>query len=387
MIASVSASVSAPDPLPARAQTTLASFGLDALLAGAARLRSHRPGLAWSGEGVAPAAMTYGAWDAAASAVAGALLACGFAPGERALIVGAADPASLALIFGAARAGLDVALCPAGETADRIAARARAVAAAALLAPGRIGAASVAEDAARAAALCEGVRLAALWGEAAPVDGVLSLHEVEPARLERAPAQGAIFTFGDDPSTPQRHRQDRLAAAAFDLIHRARLGPMTPLVSTLAPMRHAGLVAGPLAALAAGATLHLHAPFGWRALDAALRGASRALLVVPAALGEEIAARPDRPDLAGLALLRDAPGAEPAPLAPGVVALDLWRWGETALAAAPRDAQGRPATIPPPPHRFPLDDDMVTAIEWRSAPDGWELRGAACAQGEVWSAP
>jgi hypothetical protein len=162
---------------------------------------------------------------------------------------------------------------------------------------------------------------------------------------------------------------------------------MTPIVSTLAPMRHAGLVAGPLAALAAGAPLHLHAPFGWRALDAALRGASRPLLVAPAALGEEIAARPDRPDLAGLALLRDAPGAEPAPLAPGLAALDLWRWGETALAAAPRDAQGRPAIIPPPPHRFPLDDDMVTAIEWRPAPDGWELRGAACAQGEVWAKP
>ena len=163
---------------------------------------------------------------------------------------------------------------------------------------------------------------------------------------------------------------------------------MTPLVSTLAPMRHAGLVAGPLAALAAGATLHLHAPFGWRALDAALRNAGRALLVAPAALGEEIAARVDRPDLAALALLREAPGAEPAPMPPGVAALDLWRWGETALAAAPRDAQGRPAPVPPPPHRFPLDDDMVTAIEWRRAGNGgWELRGAACAQGEVWSAP
>jgi len=371
-----------------RVRSTLASFGLDALLTGAARLRADRPGLVWSGDGVTPGEMTYRDWDAAATAVAGALAACGFAPGERALIVGAADPATLTLLFGVARAGLDAALCPAGEPAPRIAERARAVAASAILAPGRIGPASVAAEIAAAAALDDQVRLAAVWGDAALADGVLALHDVEPAPLGRAGAQGAIFTFGDLPGAPQRHRQDRLAAAAFDLIHRARLGPLTPVLSTLAPVRHAGLVAGPLAALAAGATLHLHAPFCWRALDAALRGVDRAMLVAPAALGEEIVARADRPPLAGLALLRDALTPEPAPLPASPPTVDLWRWGETALTAAPRDAQGRAAAFPPQPHRFPLDDEIVTAVEWRRAGDGgWELRGAACAQGDVWAAP
>lgn len=376
------------EPLAPRARLTLEAFGLDALLAGAARLRADRPGLVWSGDGVAPGAMTYGEWDRAASHVAGALAACGFAPGERALLVGAADPATLALLFGAARAGLDVALCPAGLPAQRIAERARAVAAPALLAPGRVGAASLAADLAEAAALCADCRLAAVWGAAEAADGVLPLHEVEPAPPARAAAQGAIFTFGEAGGEPQRHRQDRLAAAAFDLIHRARLGPMTPLVTTLAPVRHAGLVAGPMAALAAGAALHLHAPFGWRALEQALRAAGRPVLMAPAPLGEEIVARPDRPPLAGLALLREALTPEPVPLPDAPPVVDMWRWGETALSAAPRDAQGRAAAFPPQPHRFPLDDETVTAIEWRrSSAGGWELRGAACAQGDVWAAP
>lgn len=376
------------DALPERARTTLESFGLDALLAGAARLRADRVGLAWSGDGVAPGCLTYRDWDAAATHVAGALSACGFAPGERALIVAAADPATLALLFGAARAGLDVALCPAGESARRIADRASAIAASAILAPGRVGTVSVAADVAEAAALCDQVRLAAVWGAADLPDGVLALHEVEPAPVVGAFAGGAIFTFADGEAAPQRHRQDRLAAAAFDLIHRARLGPMTPLVSTLSPARHAGLVAGPLAALAAGASLHLHAPFGWRALDAALRGAGRPILIAPAAFGEEIARRPDRPPLAALALLREAPSAQPEALPAALPVVDLWRWGETALAASPRDAQGRPAPSPPTPHRFPLDDETVTAIEWRRAADGaYELRGAACAQGDVWARP
>lgn len=371
---------------PTGVAATLDSFGLDALLAGAARLRANRVGLAWSGEGVAPASLAYAQWDGAATHVAGALAACGFEVGERALIVGAADPASLCLLFGAARAGLDVALCPAGEDAARIAERARAVAASVLLAPGRIGVASVIDDVAQAAALCEQVRLAAVWGEAERShDGVLPLHEVEPAPLGRRDVKGAIFTFGDDPAQPQRHRQDRLAAAAFDLIHRARLGPLTPILSTLAPMRHAGLVAGPLAALAAGATLHLHAPYEAGALDAALRAAGRAVLIAPASLAEALAARRDRPDLAGLAMLREALTPEPASSPPGLPAVDLWRWGETALAAAPRDIQGRAAPYPPEPHRFPLDDEEVVAIEWRRAAEGWELRGAACAQGDIWA--
>lgn len=368
------------------ALATLDAFGLDALLAGAARLRASRVGLAWSGEGVAPGALTYGEWDGAATLAAGALAACGFEPGERALIVGAADPSTLCLLFGAVRAGLDVALCPAGEPAARIAERARAVAASVILAPGRIGAASVVAEVAQAAALCEQVRLAAVWGEAGePHDGVLPLHEVEPAPLGRRAVKGAIFTFADDPGQPTRHRQDRLAAAAFDVIHRARLGPLAPILTTLAPMRHAGLVAGPLAALAAGASLHLHAPYDPAALDAALRAAGRAVLIAPAELGEGFAVRADAPALAGVAMLREARSGAPAPIRPGVPALDLWRWGETALAAEPRDIEGRPAPCPPEPHRFPLDADEVTAIEWRRTSEGWELRGAACAQGDVWA--
>jgi non-ribosomal peptide synthetase component F len=373
----------------ARAGATLEAFNLDALLAGAARLRAGRVALSCSGDGVASAALTYREWDAAASAVAGALAACGLEPGERVLIVGAADPRTVELLFGAARAGLDVALCAAGDPADWIAERARAVAAVALLGPGRIGSASVAADLAAAAGRCEQVRLAAVWGEAdGHCDGVLPLHEVEPAAFDRRDPRGAIFTFGDDPSAPQRHRQDRLAASAFDLIHRARLGFTTTIVSTLSPTRHAGLVAGPLASLASGALLHLHAPFAWARLEATLR-ATPSFLIAPANVGEAVAARLGARALAGLGLLREASSAAPTPLPlAGVAAVDLWRWGETALTAAPRDAKGVAAGFPPQPHFFPLDDDTIAAFECRPAPGGgFELRGAACAQGDVWARP
>ncbi|QLP98857.1 MAG: AMP-binding protein [Rhodoblastus sp.] len=172
-----SAQVSAQDSFGAtsRASTTLQSFGLDALLSGAARLRAKRTALAWSGEGVAPGAMTYAEWDEAANRAAGALATCGFAPGERALIVGAADPATLTLLFGAVRAGLDVALCPAGEPVERIAERAQSSAAAAILAPARIGAASVEIEVAQAAARSDQVRLAAVWGETGGASTACSL--------------------------------------------------------------------------------------------------------------------------------------------------------------------------------------------------------------------
>lgn len=375
---------------PTRAGALLEAFGLDALLAGAARLRAARTALSWSGEGVTPGALSYSEWDRAACVVAGALVACGLEPGERVLIAGAADPATLELLFGAVRAGLDVALAPVGDRPDWIAERARSVAAVALLAPGVVGPARPAADLAAAAARCDTLRLAATWGATeSPQDGVLALHEVEPASFGRRDARGAIFTFADDPSRPQRHRQDRLAAAAFDLMHRARLGAARPIVTTLSPTRHAGLVAGPLAALAAGASLHLHAPFALEPLDAALRAADPAFLIAPAAVGEEIAARLGPARLAGLGLLSEAPGALAATaLAPVPPMVDLLRWGETALAASPRDAQGEPDPAPTQRHAFPLDDELVTAIEWRRDDAGdWELRGAACAQGDVWARP
>jgi acyl-CoA synthetase (AMP-forming)/AMP-acid ligase II len=383
--------LNALDPAaPSRARATLEAFGLDALLSGAARLRAARAALSWSGDGATRGSLSFGEWDRAASVVAGALAACGLEPGERVLILGAADPATLELIFGAARAGLDVALAPIGDRPDWIAERARAVAAVALLAPGAVGAARPSADLALAAARCDTLRLAAIWGATdAPHDGVLALHEVEPAPLGRRETKGALFTFADDPARPQRHRQDRLAAAAFDLMHRARLGAARPIVTTIAPVRHAGLVAGPLAALAAGATLHLHAPFAFERLRAALVETGPAFLIAPAAIGAAMAERLGPDALCGLGLLTDAPDAPAATVrAPAPPIVDLWRWGESALAASPRDAQGRPDPGPTQPHAFPLDDDVVAAIEWRRSEDGgWELRGAACAHGDVWARP
>jgi hypothetical protein len=375
----------------AHAARALEALTLDALLAGAARLRGARTGLSWSGEDVGAGAMTFGAWDAAASACADALADCGLRPGDAVLIVGAADPATTILIFGAARAGLEAALTPAGGLEAQIAARADRVGAAALLAPGRVGRASPADALPEIAAVTPSVRLAAVWGECARVaDGLTRLDLARsPVRQARGAANGAI-TFFDSQGRPTRWRQDRLAAAALDALHGARIGATQPLVSTLAPTRLAGLVAGPLCALASGANLHLHAPFEIRALADAVSEGPSARLIAPGAIADAVclALASAGVRLAGVLATREAP-ADPAPRLDrpdlfGPV-VDLWRWGEQAVCAEPRS--GAPVEVAPmEPRVFPLDEDEAPAFAVRPNAAGFELSGLATAGGLDWTA-
>lgn len=377
----------ARDEPGARADRALKSFGLDALLSGAARLRAQRLGLSWSGEGVEPGSMTFGAWDEAATRCADALADCGLVPGEAAFIVGAADPASLTLLFGAIRAGLDVALCPAGLDAAELAGRADMIGAAALLAPGYVGGVDLSAVLPEAGALAPSVRLATCLGETSRGnDGVLRLDlDSAPPRPARGLTSGEVIAF-DAAGRPVRWRQDRLAAAALDFMHRARIGPTNPIVSTLAPMRMAGLTLGPLASLASGAALHLHGPFALDALVASMRQGAPARLALPADLVRPItdALNAQGVRLASVLALREAP-RQTAPVAEiEAPIVDLWRWGEAALAAEPRHgllADEAPCGA----HHFPLDDDEALAFEARVERGDWEVRGAACVGGPIWT--
>ncbi|MBK9083083.1 MAG: AMP-binding protein [Rhizobiales bacterium] len=263
----------------------LAACALDPLLLGAARLRGDRLALSASGEGVAERSLTFAEMDGVARRIACALAECELAPGESLLIVGAADPDTVLLLLGAARAGLVAALAPAGAEADRLAAMARAVGAAAVAGPARIGAVPLGPTLLRVAADVETVRFVGCAGGEA--EGAVRLDDEAFATVQQRVAAAPVVTFHDgrDGPAPVRHEQTTLAAAALDFLARSQIGAGLPLVSTISPTRFAGLVAGPIASLLSGAPLHLHAPFETASLVAALAERRAAHLVAPLALG------------------------------------------------------------------------------------------------------
>ncbi|HEY8579607.1 MAG TPA: hypothetical protein VIL72_06950, partial [Beijerinckiaceae bacterium] len=134
--------------------------------------------------------------------------------------------------------------------------------------------------------------------------------------------------------------QRALVAAALDLVSRARIGMRTPIVTTIAPARIAGLVAGPIAGLMAGAPVALHGPFSGRAFAALLEDLAGAHLVVPGALLPALAAAGlyDQRVAASVLLLErcgsarelaDVPARRRRPAAAAPLWSTWWRWRST----------------------------------------------------------
>ena len=77
---------------------------------------------------------------------------------------------------------------------------------------------------------------------------------------------------------------------ALELISRARIGAAAPIVSTVSPSSPEGFIAGPTAALAAGASLYFHGPFDSAGFLALLDRLGPSHLIVPAALAADLQA-------------------------------------------------------------------------------------------------
>lgn len=99
------------------------------------------------------------------------------------------------------------------------------------------------------------------------------------------PSIGAVNDFGDVDFTPQ----SALLAAALDLVRLIRNDGDAPILSLCAPSSLAALVAGPLAALIVGAPLHYLAPFEAARFLATLDALGPARLVAPAVLLTDLA--------------------------------------------------------------------------------------------------
>jgi hypothetical protein len=156
------------------------------------------------------------------------------------------------------------------------------------------------------------------------------------------------------------------------------------IVSTIAPASFAGLVAGPFAALLSGAPLHLHGPFHSAEFLAELDAAAPVHLVAPRAMAADL-------DVAGLLtprtlaslMLLDRSGETDPPPAPvlrpdlSIPVIDLCAFGERALVAEPRAADG--SALPPAwePHMISAGDRSIVAVQRRTGAGTFAFEGAA----------
>lgn len=365
-----------PDPL--------ASFDLDTLLDGAARLRADRFGLSDTVEKI-----TFGEADRRASALAVFFGELGLSPGESILLATGAPAASFLALVGAIRAGLQVALAP-GWTDQTAAARMAALSGAAAIIVASTDLAFAPDiDWLPIAATTASVRLICSLGSE-KIDGVVSidLAALPTGRRTRdADADSPRIVTFEGGVKPIAHHQRAIVAAALDLVARARIGMRLPVISTIAPATFAGLSAGPVASLIAGAGLHWEAPFDARRFVAKLDETAPAHLVAPAALSPMLlrAGLLSSGQLASLLLLSRYPAADsgkslPASLAvsqekqPSIV--DLFAFGERTVVPEARYAQ---EVVPAAsePHYLDLDGSQLLAVGWSNESGRPELRGAA----------
>lgn len=352
------------------ARDPLEGFDLDTLLAGAARLRPNRAAITDGALDLAQT-LTYAGLDAKVSALAGGWRHLGVSPGERILIVSDARPTPFIATLAALRARIDVVLLPSSASADEISnacARTQAIA----IARQPIAADDELPELFGAAAQASGVRLVVSLGGATPE--AVALPEVSDSSLEqiRPLPHASVLTVRADGSIAV-HAQRTLVAAALDFISQARIGMRTPILSTIAPGRFAGLVAGPIAGLMAGAPVILHGPFHSREFLELLERVGPTHLVAPASLLEPLAQAGllSEPSFSTLVLLErcaipdDLPDlTRPvAPLegrTPPIV--DLVAVGEEAIIAEPRGPDGSPLPLASATHYLSLDGRSIPAV-------------------------
>lgn len=336
----------------------LERLDLSTLVSGAARLRPERVALS-DAHNQQARTLSFAELDRRADNMAAAWGQLGLNAGERVLFAGLASIDWHIAMLGALRAGLDVALVGPQTNAGDLARFARDSGVAAIA--GQAGSAlpDLSQTLLHCAATSERIRLVAALGEE-EIDGAVSLQDfagsqgdsgsgLTPASAKDAAHHARVITR-DLHGRVATHLQRTLVAAALDFVSRAQIGTRLPLLSTIFPSSFAGLVAGPVASLAAGAPLILHAPFEGRALIEAIEALQPVHLVAPAMIGDELndAGLITSDHLASLILLTrfnrfpaDMPKEAARGLASAAVpVIDLYAIGESAALAEVRSLEG-----------------------------------------------
>jgi acyl-CoA synthetase (AMP-forming)/AMP-acid ligase II len=349
------------------------TYSFDTLITGAARLRPQAIALADRG-----ASVPFDLLAGHASALARLLADSGLQPGERVLLTGGAEVSLVIAIVAALRGGFEPALAPLGLDIGELAAYARAIDAVALAGPTVYGSPVSAEMYLAAAAMTPSIRLVATLGPQ-EIDGAVDLSteavlryaaersEIAIERGKPAPSRAPrIITFDRQRGMPLIHQQATLMAASLDFIARASIGRETPILSMLPPTSFAGLVTGPLAALLSGATLFLDGPFDAEAFLKRRDDSGHAHLIIPAAIGGDMAQAGVFDGLASAVLVsRLSPTmsfvppdfvAAPCPL------IDLYAIGESAAVAEQR-RDGTPVPPAHAPHFVGFDEARTLTLE------------------------
>jgi acyl-coenzyme A synthetase/AMP-(fatty) acid ligase len=278
----------------------IAAFTLDALTAGAAKLRPDRVALTEAGPGLPTGSLSYGEFDRQVRAVAQHLGNLGLGPGERILIVTGARTACVVTMIAALNAGIEPLLVPIGLEAAHLAAVATSAGCVAITGPTSYGALNLEEALFEAAARSETIRVVATLGSG-EADGAIDLA---PERLQFDDAKSSPASEGrprvgtlNARIEPIFHEQSALLAAALDFVGTAEISAGAHLLSTLAPASFASLMTGPVASLLSGAPLTLFGPFEAASFLALLDATGPNHCVVPATV---------LADFAKAGLLRDS---------------------------------------------------------------------------------
>ena len=209
--------------------------------------------------------------------------------GAGAALVVAPNAQSFAAIVGALRAGLALSLAPPEIEARDLDAAIVATNASILAGPADFAGISILELMCEVAADQERIVLAGSHGGG--MSGVLTLDGArESVEAYLARSAFASIRFVPDEYALAGFGEDELVDAAASIAGLAGVAPGEAILTTLSCASAAGLAAGPLAALAAGARLVFHAPFDARGFLAALEAVAPAHLVIPGALAPALRA-------------------------------------------------------------------------------------------------
>ncbi len=260
--------------------------------------------------------------------------------GAGAALVIAPTAQSFAAIVGALRAGLALSLAPPETEARDLDAAIVAANASILAGPAQFAGISILDLMCEVAADQE--RIVLVGSHGGKTSGVLALDGArESVAIYSTRSAFASIRFVPDEDAFAGFGEDELVDAAASIARLAGIAPGDAILTTLSCASAAGLAAGPLAALDAGARLVFHAPFDARGFLAALEAAAPAHLVIPEALAPALLAAGalTKGRISSLILSCAEGSAEPAFAGasggPPAVFVSAPAWGGVRVEAAP----------------------------------------------------
>jgi non-ribosomal peptide synthetase component E (peptide arylation enzyme) len=340
-----------------------------------------------------PRRLTYAQADRIVSAIAARMRRLGLATDAVIAVQLPSTVENVLTVLGILRAGMIAASLPLlWRQSDLIAGLGR-IGAKAIVTSARAGGFDHCALAMQAAAELFPVRYVCGFGPRLP-DGVIPLDDLmtgeaadPPSAVERdgpAAAHVAVVTFDVAPNGPiavaRSHRE--LVAGGLAVLLEGGIGPDASIVTSCAIGSFAGLSLAMLPWLISGGTLSLHQPFDAAVFKLQCSHERDAAAIVPGPLVPRLAEAGlfDGAGLKTVLALWRAPerlASSPPWPATGIGLVDVRAFGETALFAMRRDAEGRPRPVPAGVVQAPHDAaGAVTVLELARTESGTlALRG------------